>query len=183
MGDMGRAQAGELRTAVFAGGCFWCMQPPFDNTPGVVSTLVGYTGGARPDPTYEQVSSGATGHLEAIEVTYDPARVSYAQLCEVFWRSVDPTDGGGQFADQGPQYTTAIFYGSGDERATAEASKKALAASGKFARPIVTAILARKPFYRAEEYHQHYYLKNVLHYNAYKQGSGRAGFLQRTWGH
>jgi peptide methionine sulfoxide reductase msrA/msrB len=171
-----------LKRAVFAGGCFWCMQPSFDRVAGVVSTTVGYTGGEKPAPSYEEVSSGQTGHVEAIEVFYDPLKVSYSQLLDVFWKSIDPTDPGGQFADQGSQYKTAVFYADEDEKHMALASRDSLAASGKFKDPLMTQVLALKPFYPAEEYHQHYYLKNVLHYKMYKKGSGREDFITRTWG-
>ncbi len=174
--------ASTVKRAVFAGGCFWCMQPPFDRVAGVTLTTVGYTGGNTPDPTYEQVSSGRSGHVEAIEVVYDPGQVSYEQLLDVFWKSIDPTDTGGQFADQGSQYQTAVFYADEHERQIAQASKDALTALGKFKQPLATQILPCKVFYPAEEYHQHYYLKNVLHYKMYKKGSGREDFVNRTWG-
>ncbi|GAB4338601.1 MAG: peptide-methionine (R)-S-oxide reductase MsrB [Desulfobulbaceae bacterium] len=174
-------QAGNTRTAVFAGGCFWCMEPPFENTEGVVDVIAGYTGGKTENPTYEQVSSGTTGHYEAVQVTYDPDRVSYEELLEVFWRQIDPTDDGGQFADRGTQYFTAIFYLDEEQRRLAEESRKRLEESGIFDKPVVTAILPAAPFYRAEEYHQDYARKNVLHYSLYKKGSGRAGFLKKTW--
>ncbi len=175
------AKAG-LEKATFAGGCFWCMQPPFDKTKGVVKTIVGYTGGKEVGPTYEQVSYGRTGHREAIEVTFDPKVVTYAELVEVFWRSIDPTQANGQFADIGSQYQTAIFYHSEEQKRIAEESKQRLAASGKFAKPIVVPILPASPFYAAEEYHQKYYLKNPAHYNRYAVGSGRYPFLEKTWG-
>ncbi len=171
-----------LKRAVFAGGCFWCMQPAFDRVPGVISTTVGYTGGDKPSPSYEEVSSGQTGHVEAIEVFYDPVKVSYHKLLDVFWKSIDPTDPGGQFADQGSQYKTAVFFMDEDEKRAAQAFKDELAASGKFKGPLMTQILPVKPFYSAEEYHQHYYLKNVLHYKIYKKGSGREHFINQTWG-
>ena len=169
-------------TATFAGGCFWCMQPSFDETPGVVSTTVGYTGGTTPDPTYEQVCSGKTGHAEAIQVVFDPAKVTYDQLLEVFWRNVNPTTPNQQFADKGTQYRSAIFYHDEAQHQLAVASKERLAKSGKFEKPIVTEIMAASTFYPAEEYHQHYYKKNAIHYNLYKIGSGRADYLKRTWG-
>ena len=171
-----------LKKAIFAGGCFWCMQPPFDQVPGVVATTVGYTGGEKPDPTYEEVSGGKSGHVEAIEVTYDPDTTDYNQLLSIFWQTIDPTDTGGQFADQGTQYKTAIFYEDEDQRRLAEASKNVLASSGRFRKPIATQILSAKPFYPAEEDHQKYYQKNVLHYKLYKKGSGREDFLKRIWG-
>ncbi|MEE4136011.1 MAG: peptide-methionine (R)-S-oxide reductase MsrB [Desulforhopalus sp.] len=169
------------RTAVFGGGCFWCMEPPFEALPGVVEVKAGYSGGEAADANYQAVSSGQTGHIESVEVVYDPEKISYRELLDTFWRYIDPTDPGGQFADRGDHYTTAIFYNDAEEKAIAEASRQALADSGVFAQPIVTAIVPAKPFYPAEEYHQDYYKKNVLHYQAYKVGSGRAGFLERTW--
>ncbi|MEI6437795.1 MAG: peptide-methionine (S)-S-oxide reductase MsrA [Candidatus Omnitrophota bacterium] len=178
---MANADAAVLKKAVFAGGCFWCMQPPYDKIPGVVSTTVGYTGGTVVNPTYEQVSSGTTGHFEAIEVVYDSSKTSYRELLRVFWRSIDPTDDGGQFADQGSQYEPAIFFADEAQRLEAEASKKEIGASGRFKKPIVTRILPAKVFYPAEGYHQKYYQKNSPHYNAYKVGSGRADFLHQAW--
>ena len=170
------------KKAIFAGGCFWCMEPPFENEPGVIEVTAGYTGGQVANPTYEQVSSGTTGHYEAVEVVYDPDRVSYDRLLEIFWHQIDPTDQGGQFADRGTQYQTVIFYLDEDQRTRAEASKKKLAASGLFEGPIVTAILPAAPFYRAEEYHQDYFKKHVLRYTLYKKGSGREDFLKEKWG-
>ena len=168
--------------ATFAGGCFWCMQPVFDRVPGVVSTTVGYTGGQKENPTYEQVSSGKTGHAEAIEVVYDPSKISYSQLLDSFWHSVDPTDRGGQFVDRGSQYRTAVFYQDEKQKELAEQSKQKIAASGEFDGPIATEITAASKFYPAEEYHQKYYIKNAGHYALYKVGSGREGFLKKTWG-
>jgi len=183
-GKMAAAEQTATRTdtATFAGGCFWCMQPPFDETAGVISTTVGYTGGTEPDPAYEQVASGATGHAEAIQVVYDPATVTYEQLLEVFWRNINPTTPNQQFADKGTQYRTAIFTHSAQQQQSAEASKARLAASGRFDKPIVTAIVPASAFYPAEERHQHYYKKNAVHYNLYKIGSGRDGYLKKTWG-
>jgi len=182
--ETSKAASGEsrLRRSTLAGGCFWCMQPVYDKLPGVVSTLVGYSGGAKENPSYEEVSTGRTGHTEAIEVTYDPEKVSYSELLEAFWRSIDPTNPRGQFADIGSQYRTAIFYQSEDEKRLAEESKRKLAALGKFDKPIATEIVPAAPFYPAEEFHQKYYLKNSGHYELYKTGSGRAGFLKKTWG-
>jgi methionine-S-sulfoxide reductase len=177
-----QAKPADLKTATFAGGCFWCMQPPYDQLPGVVSTTVGYTGGFKPYPTYEEVSSGQTGHLEAVRIVYDPAKVDYNDLLRIFWQSIDPTDPGGQFADQGSQYHTAIFYHDEEQRKLAEASKAELAASGRFKKPIVVPILLAKPFYPAEDHHQKYYRKSTIHYKMYKAGSGREGFLNQTWG-
>ena len=170
------------KTAVFGGGCFWCMQKPYDQTPGVLKTVVGYSGGGEVNPTYEQVSGKKTGHREVIQVTYDPSKVSYDQLLDVFWRQINPTQTDGQFADRGLPYKAAIFYANEDEKKLAEASKAKLAASGKFDKPIVTDLLPAAPFYPAEEYHQMYYKKNAADYQAYYVGSGRAGFLEKTWG-
>ena len=167
--------------ATFAGGCFWCMEKPFEEIDGVRAVLSGYTGGHTKDPTYEQVCSGTTGHLEAIEVHYDPARVSYEVLLELFWRQIDPTDAGGQFVDRGGQYRTAIFVHDEHQRAAAEASRERLAASGRFDRPIVTEILPAAPFYPAEEYHQDFYKKSRTRYHAYRAASGRDRYLQEVW--
>ncbi len=169
------------KKAIFAGGCFWCMEPPFENIKGVIDVIAGYTGGRTENPTYREVSSGKTGHYEAVEVTYDPEQVSYEQLLKVFWRQIDPTDDGGQFADRGTQYFTAIFYLDKQQKKLAEASKQALDDSGIFDKPVITAILPATKFYRAEEYHQDYYKKNILHYSLYKAGSGRAEFQKNTW--
>jgi len=169
-------------TAIFAGGCFWCMEPPFEKLDGVSAVVSGYSGGPEKNPTYQQVSAGATGHLEVVQVTYDPAEISYAELLEVFWRQIDPTDAGGQFADRGSQYKTAIFYGNEEEKRLAKASRDNLAASGKFDEPIATKILPAGPFYPAEDYHQDFYKKNPEHYNRYRVGSGRASYLEMTWG-
>jgi len=182
VGVTNEVEAVEQReTAIFGGGCFWCMEPPFEQVEGVIDVKAGYSGGDEVNPSYEQVSSGQTSHFEAVQVVFDPAKVSYRELVEVFWRQVDPTDGGGQFADRGSHYRTAIFVNSDEQRRVAEESKTELEQSGIFSRPVVTQILPAKPFYPAEEYHQDYYLKNVLHYSAYKVGSGRAGFLEKTW--
>ncbi len=168
-------------TAIFGGGCFWCMEPPFEQLEGVIDVTAGYSGGDEVNPSYEQVSSGQTGHLESVRVIYDPDKVSYQQLLDVYWRQVDPTDPGGQFADRGHHYTTAIFYFSEEQKEQAIKSKDALGKSGRFDKPVVTAILPAKPFYPAEEYHQDYYLKNVLRYNMYKKGSGRSDFIEKIW--
>jgi peptide methionine sulfoxide reductase msrA/msrB len=167
--------------ATFAGGCFWCMEPPFEKLAGVSEVFSGYSGGHVPSPTYEQVSAGGTGHAEAVQVHYDPARISFAELLEVFWRQIDPTDAGGQFVDRGRQYRSAIFYHDPEQRRVAEASKQALAESGRFAAPVVTEIVPFESFHRAEEYHQDYYEKNPLRYKFYRAGSGRDRFLERTW--
>lgn len=176
------APATQSARAIFAGGCFWCMEPPFDAVPGVIATVSGYTGGTRENPSYEQVSQGGTGHFEAIEVTYDPARVSYPQLLEVFWRNVDPLDGGGQFCDRGSQYGTAIFYANEDEKAAALKSREAAAEKLVIKGPIVTPLLPAKEFYPAEEYHQNYYQKNPLRYKYYRYACDRDQRLKEVWG-
>jgi methionine-S-sulfoxide reductase len=172
----------QLATATFAGGCFWCMEPPFDKLVGVVATIAGYTGGHTANPTYEEVTSGTTGHLEAIQILYDPAQASYDQLLEVFWRSINPTDPDGQFVDRGPQYRSAIFYHDAEQQRLAEASRQRLNAAGRFRQPIVTPLIPAGPFYPAEEYHQDYYQKNPLRYRFYRHNSGRDQFLESTWG-
>ncbi len=171
-----------LQRAIFAGGCFWCMEPPYDNLPGVISTTVGYTGGHVPQPTYEEVSEGKTGHVEAVEIIFDSSKISYQELLQVFWRNIDPTNPYGQFADWGSQYRTAIIYINDQQKELALKSKEELEKSGKFTKPIVTQILPAAPFYPAEAYHQEFYKKNPLRYNSYKVGSGRAGFLEKVWG-
>lgn len=165
----------------FAGGCFWCMQPPFEHLKGVIKVTAGYTGGNAPKPTYEQVSSGTTGHYEAVQVLYDPHLITYKELLAVFWRNIDPTDELGQFADKGTQYRTAIFYHNESQKLAALESKAALGLSGKFKKPIATKILPASAFYPAEEYHQDYYQKNPMRYNLYKKGSGRESFIEKTW--
>lgn len=176
----GTAMAAEKK-AIFGGGCFWCMEPPFEQLSGVIDVQAGYSGGTAEDARYDLVSRGKTDHFEAVEVVYDPERISYGELVETFWRQIDPTDAGGQFADRGGHYQTAIFYATEEEKAVAEASKKRLQESGIFERKIVTAILPAKPFYPAEEYHQDYYKKNYAHYTAYKAGSGRKDFIETVW--
>jgi len=173
---------GKKAEAIFAGGCFWCMEPPYSFIDGVIDVSAGYTGGHVDNPTYNQVSSGRTGHYEAIRIIYDPEKVSYDKLLDIFWQNIDPTDDGGQFADRGTQYLTAIFYADEGQKAAAEASIKRLNESHKFNQPVATALLPAKKFYPAEEYHQDYYKKNPEHYNSYKVGSGRAGFIKKTWG-
>lgn len=172
----------ETRTAVFAGGCFWCTESDFEKVPGVEAVVSGYTGGHVPNPTYKQTSAGGTGHLEAVKVTYDPAKVTYEQLLAWFWRHVDPTDPGGQFVDRGDQYRSAIFYADERQRRLAEASKRKLAASGRFDKPIATEILPLGRFYEAEDYHQDYYRKNPIRYHWYRFHSGRDQFLKKAWG-
>jgi peptide methionine sulfoxide reductase msrA/msrB len=173
---------GKLGHATFAGGCFWCMEPPFEKLPGVSAVISGYSGGDESNPTYDQVGGGRTGHTESVDIVYDPARIGYATLLEVYWRSMDPTDAGGQFADRGRQYRPAIFPRNAEQKRLAEESKAKLAAGGKFKKPIAVEITAFKTFYPAEEYHQDYYKKDPERYHAYRKGSGRQGFLQKTWG-
>lgn len=167
--------------ATFAGGCFWCMEGPFEQIDGVREVLSGYTGGQETGPTYKQVSSGLTTHTEAVHVYFDPQKVSYTTLLDAFWRSMDPTDSGGQFADRGTQYRPAIFTHSDAQRAQAEASKQALQQSKRFQKPIVVPILPASDFWAAETYHQDYYKKNPVPYQRYRDGSGRTQFLKKTW--
>ncbi len=168
--------------AIFAGGCFWCMEPPFEKLDGVKEVISGYTGGHKENPTYKEVSAGGTGHLESVEIIYDPTKVSHEKLLDVFWRQIDPTDAGGQFGDRGSQYRSAIFYLDEEQKKLAEKSRDELAASGRFEKPIVTEILPAGKFYRAEGYHQDYYKKNPIRYKIYRFGSGRDKFLDRVWG-
>jgi len=170
-----------LEKATFAGGCFWCMEYAFEQVHGVEGVVSGYTGGEVENPSYEQVSSGTTGHYEAVQVYYDPTKVSYERLLGVFWQSINPTDAGGQFADRGSQYKTAIFYHDEGQEEAAENSKKELEESGRFDAPIATEILPAQEFYPAEEYHQDYYKKNEVKFTAYKQLSGREDFIQQHW--
>jgi peptide-methionine (S)-S-oxide reductase len=174
--------AAERATAIFAGGCFWCMEPPYDKLDGVLSTVSGYIGGHVARPTYKQVSSGTTGHAEAVKITYDPTRVSYERLLEVFWHNVDPLTANAQFCDHGSQYRSAIFYLDENQRRLAEESRRELAASGRFDRPIVTEIVEAGTFYAAEDYHQDYYEKNPLRYKYYRHGCGRDRRLREVWG-
>ena len=172
----------DTATATFAGGCFWCMEGPFDEVEGVISTTSGYTGGHQANPTYEQVSAGTSGHTEAVQVVYDPAVVNYGRLLEVFWRNVDPLDAGGQFCDRGSQYRTAVFYHTDEQRQQAEASKSALESKGALASSIVTEIVQASEYYAAEEYHQDYYLRNPVRYNFYRYSCGRDRRLVELWG-
>lgn len=174
--------ASTKQLATFAGGCFWCMEPPFEGHKGVLDVVAGYTGGHVPNPTYEQVCTGETGHAETVQITFDPDQVTYQELLDIFWRNIDPTTEDAQFADQGTQYRTAIFYHSEEQKKLAQASKDKLAASGKFKSPIVTEIVPAAVFYRAEEYHQDYFKKQPFRYKNYSVGSGRAGFIKKTWG-
>jgi peptide-methionine (S)-S-oxide reductase len=178
----GQASAARYEKATFAGGCFWCMEPPFDELSGVISTTSGYTGGQTKNPTYEQVSSGRTGHAEAVEVVYDPSKITYAKLLDVFWKNIDPITPNRQFCDVGTQYRSAIYYHSEEQKRRAEASKKALEGSARFQQPIVTEIAAASPFYRAEEYHQDYYKKNPIRFKFYKYTCGRDQRLGELWG-
>jgi len=174
------AKAQATATAVFAGGCFWCMEPPFDKLPGVVATTSGYTGGQKINPTYQEVSAGDTGHIEAVQITYEPKQVSYERLLEVFWRNVDSLDKGGQFCDRGNTYTSAIFYQNEEQKRLAEQSKAAI--EKKLGKPVVTAIRPAATFYAAEDYHQDYYKKNPLRYKYYRYSCGRDQRLEELWG-
>lgn len=176
----GGAQAETIRTAVFAGGCFWCMEPPYDKLDGVIATTSGYTGGHAESPTYEQVTFGDTGHLEAVEVTYDADRIDYETLLDVFWRNIDPFDDLGQFCDKGESYRAAIFVANDSERELAEATRRAR--EEKLDRVFLTRILERGPFYPAEDYHQDYYKKNPIRYNYYRFRCGRDERLEQVWG-
>lgn len=169
------------KTAVFAGGCFWCIQPAFDKANGVIKSTVGYCGGIEPNPTYALVTTEKTKYRESIEITYDPSKISYDQLLDIYWRQIDPTQADGQFTDIGPSYRAAIFYGNAEEKRIAEASKQKLAASGKFKEPIVTEILPAMKFWPAEDYHQKYYRQNPDHFEAFEKGSGRESFQKKTW--
>ena len=173
---------GKVGYATFAGGCFWCVEADYEKVPGVIEAISGYTGGELENPSYKQVASGSTRHIEAVQVQYDPSLITYEGLLEAFWRMVDPTDAGGQFVDRGHQYSTAIFYHDDAQRLMAEQSMAKLAASGRYDKPIVTPILPAKRFYVAEDYHQDYYDRNSLRYRYYRFGSGRDAYLERTWG-
>mgnify|MGYP001544489108 FL=1 len=179
------AVAGESQrhaTATFAGGCFWCMEPPFDAIDGVISTTSGYIGGHRKDPTYKEVSRGGTGHTEAVQIVYDPDKIAYADLLDIFWRNIDPTDASGQFCDKGDQYRSEIFFHDEQQQQLAEASKQALSGLKPFDGDIVTAVTGATKFYPAEEYHQDYYLKNPVRYKFYRYGCGRDKRLEELWG-
>ncbi|WP_044338218.1 peptide-methionine (R)-S-oxide reductase MsrB [Rossellomorea aquimaris] len=172
----------EHAVATFAGGCFWCMEPPFEKLDGVYSVISGYTGGEEENPTYDEVSTKQTGHVEAVQIEYNPKVITYEQLLKVFWRQIDPTDNGGQFVDRGPQYVSGIFYHNEEQKDIAQRSKQELADSGRFEEEIVTEIQPAKTFYKAEEYHQDYYKKNELSYKFYRNNSGRDDFLDEAWG-
>ena len=180
LASVGAADAQEMAKATFAGGCFWCMEPPFDALDGVVSTTSGYTGGHTANPTYEQVSAGKTGHAEAVEIVYDPRKVTYARLLEVFWRNIDPLTANAQFCDTGSQYRSEIFVHDATQRKLAEASKEA--AAQRLQKPIVTEITAASQFWPAEEYHQDYYKKNPIRYKFYRTSCGRDRRLEAIWG-
>ncbi len=175
------AEMAGYEVATLAGGCFWCMQPPFDKREGVIQTTVGYTGGKEAAPTYQEVSSGSTGHTEAVEVIFDPKQISYKEILDIFWMNINPTTADRQFADVGSQYRPEIFYHSKEQQSIAQESKEALGESGHFNDPIVVPITESSSFYPAEDYHQKYYLKNTMHYKAYHVGSGRAGYLKKIW--
>ncbi|MEH7340590.1 peptide-methionine (S)-S-oxide reductase MsrA [Priestia megaterium] len=171
----------QYEVATFAGGCFWCMVKPFDEQPGIIKVVSGYTGGHKENPTYKEVCSETTGHYEAVQITFDPEVFPYEKLLELYWLQIDPTDAGGQFADRGDSYRTAIFYHNEHQKTLAEESKQQLEASGRFSEPIATQILPAKPFYEAEEYHQGYYKKNKFRYAMYRRGSGRDRFIKENW--
>ena len=181
MVDLAAQESTQTRTAVFAGGCFWCIQPAFDKAPGVIKTVVGYCGGTEPNPTYELVTSEKTQYRESLEVTYDPAKISYEQLLDIYWKQIDPTQADGQFTDIGPSYRAAVFYSNEEEKKTAEGSREKLARSDKFKKPIVTEILPTMKFYPAEAYHQKFYQQNPEHFEAFEEGSGRAAFQKKMW--
>jgi peptide methionine sulfoxide reductase msrA/msrB len=172
----------KLEKATFAGGCFWCMEPPYEKLDGVIEVVTGYTGGDTEDPTYDEVSSGITGHAEAVQITYDPSKTTYSELLDVFWKHISPTDAGGQFGDRGPQYRTAIFYHNDEQKRLAEKSKKEIERSGRFKKPIVTEITKASEFYKAEDHHQDYYRKSPVRFKIYEFGSGRYQYLRKKWG-
>jgi peptide methionine sulfoxide reductase msrA/msrB len=172
----------KLEKAMFAGGCFWCMEPPFEGRKGVADVVSGFSGGTEPNPTYEDVASGKTSHKEVVEISFDPKQISYDTLLEIFWRQVDPTDDGGQFVDRGPMYSNAIYFTTKEQEEAAKKSKAKMDASKKFSKPIVTPIVAAGPFYRAEASHQDYYKKNSLKYKYYRWNSGRDQYLDQVWG-
>jgi peptide methionine sulfoxide reductase msrA/msrB len=180
--DAQKSSSVKMKVATFAGGCFWCMEPPFEKLPGVSKVISGYTGGTTKNPTYKDVSYGTTGHVEAVQIYYDATQVSYKDLLEVFWRNVDPTDSGGQFVDRGDSYLTAIFYHDAEQNNLAQASKKQLEASKRYSMKIVTPIKQAGKFYAAEDYHQDYYRKNPVRYKYYRYRSGRDQFIEKVWG-
>ena len=177
-----KSPGARFEKAIFAGGCFWCMEPPFDKLEGVISVTSGYTGGHKENPTYEEVSAGTTGHAEAVQIVFDPAKITYARLLDVFWHNIDPTVQNQQFCDVGTQYRSAIFYLTEEQRRLAEESKRALEKSGRFKGPIYTEIVPASRFYPAEEYHQKYYKKNPIRYHFYRYNCGRDERLKELWG-
>ncbi len=179
--DTMEKESAKLQKATFAGGCFWCVESDLEKVDGVVEVISGYTGGHKDNPTYKEVSSGGTGHVEAVQVLYDPAKISYKELLDAFWRHIDPTDPGGQFVDRGDQYRSVIFYHDDEQMREAEASRKALQESGVFQEPVVTEIIPFKQFFKAEDYHQDYYKTHALRYKFYRSGSGRDQFLKKVW--
>jgi methionine-S-sulfoxide reductase len=181
-GEMKDMEEPVTAKAIFAGGCFWCMEPPFEKLEGVHAVVSGYIDGHKENPTYQEVSSGTTGHTEAVEITYDPGKISFAELLEVFWMNIDPTDAGGQFVDRGSQYRTGIYYLNDEQKQLAEAAKERLGKSGRFDSPIVTEIVAATRFYPAEDYHQDYYKESPVRYKFYRYNSGRDQFINRVWG-
>jgi peptide methionine sulfoxide reductase msrA/msrB len=185
IGMQGTSSAAEtnLEKAIVAGGCFWCMESPFEKHDGVKEVISGYTGGHKENPTYDEVSSGTTGHYEAVEITYDPSKISYDEILWIFWRQIDPTDAGGSFVDRGSQYRSAIFYLNDEQKAIAERQKAELEKSGRFKKPIATMILPAGKFYRAEDYHQDFYKTSPIRYKIYRNGSGRDKFIDKVWGH
>ncbi len=178
----GERSGGKRETATFAGGCFWCMEPPFDKLPGVLSVTAGYTGGRVKNPSYEQVSAGGTGHAEAVQIVYDPTKIGYAKLLDIFWHNIDPTADERQFCDTGHQYRSAIFFHSPEQQALALNAKATLEKNKPFAGPIVTQVVPAGEFYLAEEYHQQYYKKNPLRYGYYRASCGRDRRLKELWG-
>ena len=177
-----KATSTNKNIAILAGGCFWCMEHPFEDLPGVTQAISGYTGGKKKNPSYKQVASGQTSHLEAVQIHFDPEKISYADILEVYWRNVNPTDNGGQFVDRGDQYRTGIFYTSEEQKKIAEKSKNKLIKSGRFQKKIVTPIIEAKPFYKAEEYHQDFFKKSYIRYKIYRAGSGRDEYINKLWG-
>jgi peptide-methionine (S)-S-oxide reductase len=177
-----KSPGGRFEKAVFAGGCFWCMEPPFDKLEGVISVTSGYSGGRKENPTYEEVSAGTTGHAEAVQIVFDPAKITYAKLLDVFWHNIDPTVQNQQFCDVGTQYRSAIFYVNDEQKRLAEESKRVLEKSGRFKGPIYTEIVPASRFYPAEEYHQKYYKKNPVRYHFYRYNCGRDQRLKEIWG-
>ena len=168
--------------AILAGGCFWCMEHPYEDLPGILKVISGYTGGKKKNPTYGEVASGATKHVEAVEIHFDPTKISFNDILQIYWRNIDPTDAGGQFVDRGKQYTTGIFYTTDQQRQEAKESKKRMEESKRFDKTIITQLIQAGPFYRAEEYHQNFFKKNYIHYKVYRAGSGRDEFIARVWG-